>query len=486
MRWLLNRGRNRRVPGRSAKPRSARLALASAIGGALAVGGLLGVATSPAADGPAPGDRALSTMIEATHLPPLLTAPGEAVTLRYDVYCPPPGPDPESGAPCDAEGTAYVRRGDTGPFRPIALELDRSAAEGRYRAVVPGDVATAREGFSYYAVLRSRTTGATTTLPPSGASGPELSRPLLGAIAVSLGGHSFGATRQASARAAFARWGNGRAEVGLEPGPQSEPIGGSSFAVDATGAVSLLDETNHRVLRFGHGGPPAAVPVAVRGTMADLGVGSDGTLSVLETVGDGRANPLVRRFDANGRALGSAEVADQAVAALRVGPDGPAVLGYPDGRWLPVTERGGAPLPAAEQLRRGRPGRSLPGGEELVVEREGNEARIAEVGHSAGTAVGVRRSWRITSDTPLGEIQLAEPFGNGVLVVLRVYTDSADEFEVLALGARGISQRFSVPAAAWAETAPLARFRLAGSSLYQLGSTPDGVYVDRYDLEVNP
>jgi hypothetical protein len=153
---------------------------------------------------------------------------------------------------------------------------------------------------------------------------------------------------------------------------------------------------------------------------------------------------------------------------------------------LPVTERGGAPLPAAEQLRRGRPGRSLPGGEELVVEREGNEARIAEVGHSAGTAVGVRRSWRITSDTPLGEIQLAEPFGNGVLVVLRVYTDSADEFEVLALGARGISQRFSVPAAAWAETAPLARFRLAGSSLYQLGSTPDGVYVDRYDLEVNP
>jgi hypothetical protein len=36
----------------------------------------------------------------------------------------------------------------------------------------------------------------------------------------------------------------------------------------------------------------------------------------------------------------------------------------------------------------------------------------------------------------------------------------------------------------WAESAPLARFRLAGSSLYQLGSTPAGAFVDRYDLEV--
>jgi hypothetical protein len=44
--------------------------------------------------------------------------------------------------------------------------------------------------------------------------------------------------------------------------------------------------------------------------------------------------------------------------------------------------------------------------------------------------------------------------------------------------------RFAVESREWAESAPLARFRLAGSSLYRLGSTPAGLFVDRFDLEV--
>jgi hypothetical protein len=43
-------------------------------------------------------------------------------------------------------------------------------------------------------------------------------------------------------------------------------------------------------------------------------------------------------------------------------------------------------------------------------------------------------------------------------------------------------QQFTIPAADWADTAPVSRFRLAGGSLFQLGSTPSGVFVDRYDL----
>jgi hypothetical protein len=121
----------------------------------------------------------------------------------------------------------------------------------------------------------------------------------------------------------------------------------------------------------------------------------------------------------------------------------------------------------------------VPGGAELVVEREGDEARVALIGRD-----DVRRSWRIRSATPLGEIQLAEPFGSGVLLVLRVYTDASDEFEVLTLAPQGLARRFSVPSRAWADTAPLARFRVQGTSLFELGSTPDGVFVDRYDLEV--
>jgi len=100
-------------------------------------------------------------------------------------------------------------------------------------------------------------------------------------------------------------------------------------------------------------------------------------------------------------------------------------------------------------------------------------------------AVGVRRSWRIRSATPLAEVQLAEPLGNRLVLVVRAYTDGADEFLVLVLDQRGALERFAVDSADWAETAPLSRFRLVGSSLYQLGSTPAGLFVDRFDLEVS-
>jgi hypothetical protein len=96
----------------------------------------------------------------------------------------------------------------------------------------------------------------------------------------------------------------------------------------------------------------------------------------------------------------------------------------------------------------------------------------------------VKRSWRITSQTTLAEVQLAEPIGQLLVVVVRVYTDDADEFVALVLGTQGVIRRVALDAADWAETAPLGRFRLVGKSLYQLGSTPARAFVDRFDLEV--
>ena len=101
----------------------------------------------------------------------------------------------------------------------------------------------------------------------------------------------------------------------------------------------------------------------------------------------------------------------------------------------------------------------------------------------SGSAVS--RSWRILSSTPLADVQLAQPLGQGLLVVVRTYAGSQAEFVALVLGPGGLVRQFSVPTAGWAETAPLARFRLAGSSLYQLGSTPGGIFVDRFDLGVS-
>ena len=61
---------------------------------------------------------------------------------------------------------------------------------------------------------------------------------------------------------------------------------------------------------------------------------------------------------------------------------------------------------------------------------------------------------------------------------------SEDEFVALVLGDKGLVRQISLASADWAETAPLGRFRLVGRSLYQLGSTPTGAFVDRFDLEV--
>ena len=456
-------------------------AVAGIVAGTIAGAGVLALTGAAVARGLGAADSDPSPLIEATHLPPLLTLPGESTTLYYDVYCTPAGTDPESGAPCDAAGTVFVRAGDVGAFRAIPLAVGPTAGPGgRYSAVVPSDIAGAATGFSYYAVLRSRSTGAMTLLPPAGPFAPTRSRPLGSAVTVSLGAHVFGSARRAAARVATASWGGGVSQIGLEAGPQLQPIGGSSFDVGPGGTVILLDEARRRVLRFSPGAAtPAVVPLGIRGTIADLAVDADGAMAVLETVGDDGASPLVRSFDATGRSLGAWHIAERRASSVEIGPEGPVVLAYPAGQWMPVAPNG-VGLSATAQRQRARGGRVSAGGEELVVEREGSEARIAQIGPG-----GIRRSWRIQSATSLGEVQLAKPLGDKVVVVLRVYTDSRDEFEVLVLGDSGAVERFSVDSGAWAETAPLARFRLHGSALYELGSSPAGVFVDRYDLEVS-
>ena len=111
--------------------------------------------------------------------------------------------------------------------------------------------------------------------------------------------------------------------------------------------------------------------------------------------------------------------------------------------------------------------------------RDANDARIALL---AGERIV--RSWTISSTTPLGEVQLAEPLGSRFVVVMRVYDDRSDEFVVLLLDRRGLVSRRTLDPADWAESAPLSRFRLIGRTLYRLGSAPGGVFVDRFALEV--
>jgi hypothetical protein len=418
-----------------------------------------------------PPDRDAARIVDVGHLPPLLRVPGEAATLRFNVFC----PGAVEGEPCDAAGDVFIRAGTADAFRKIPLRRTDDVANGRYVADVPADLAASPEGFSYYAVLRNEVTGASLTVPSAGTAAPQLSLPLAHAVVVHLGTHRFGSTRRADERVADAPWGSVPGAAGLLHGPTFGPIGPSAFDVAANGDVTVLDQVNRRVERWHAGRHAADTPVDVTGGIADMAVEADGTIDVLEPTGEG-GTPELRSFAPSGALRWRAPIADRTWSQLRLGPQGPEVQQEPSEQWMPA-----ASLTPAAQASRGHPGRTLASGKELVVFRAGtSEARIAEVSGDR-----LRRSWRIVSATALGEVQLAEPLGNRVAVVVRPYTETQDEFVVLVLGDRGVERSFSLDPADWAETAPLARFRLAGSSLYQLGSTPSGMHVDRFDLEVN-
>jgi len=445
----------------------------------LVLGAVAGV-TAVLDAGGAAADRSsvvdAAPVLEVTHLPPLLTARGERVDLRYDVYCAPADDDQDD---CEPSGTVFLRAGQAGTFDALPLRVDPSAAVGRYVATVPSDISSSPSGFSYYAVFLGSSGSEEIRLPAGGGDAPQRSLPLGRVTEVTLGSHVFGLTRAPDAVVARASWGDHAGEVGLEQGRAPAAIGATSFDVDSHGTVAVLDEAHKRILRWRRGDDISSqLPLEINGTLADLAVGDDGRFYVLDSATASRPARL-HAFGPDGSSLGSVASAERA-AQVRIGPDGPVVLQQPSGQWMEAMDRGAFLAPAAQRAS-GRPGRPLPSGGQLVLLRRGEEIR-------AGLVSGdrVTRSWRITSPTPLAEIQLAERLGAGLVLVARVYSSDRDEFVVLVLGPTGLTRSFSVPSSDWAETAPLSRFRLVGSSLYQLTSTPLGIAVDRFDLEVKP
>ena len=444
----------------------------------LLAGALAGTATFVVAGSAVAQREADSTgpFVEATHVPPLLTSDGELVDLRYDAYCIDPEAD-ESELSCDLTGSVFIRPGTKGQFRELTLLSDGTAT--RLVAHVPEAIASSPTGFTYYAEIGAESGRATVTLPAGGASAPHQSLRLGPAIEIDLGWHGFGERSRADERVAEIAWGDGQNEAGLEQGRNLTPIGASAFDVDPSGVVVLLDQAHKRVLRWRSGlRTPTRVPVGIAGTLADMSLAPDGTIYVLESMSRPGRTPLVRRFDPYGRELEPTETAERTSSQIRQGPSGPVVLQHPSGQWMPVASAG-SPVAPEIQRRRGRSGRPLREGNEVIVLRRGNEIRVALAG-----AAGVRRSWRVTSETALAEVQLAEPLGKHLVLVVRVFSDDVDEFVVLVLGDKGLVRQISLPSADWAETAPLGRFRLVRHSLYQLGSTPAGAFVDRFDLEV--
>ncbi len=434
------------------------------------IGGIALTSVS-AASGPTPA----ASEIDAVHIPPVLTRAGEPVTLRYAIVCAPR----DDGEPCDGSGSLFVRAGQSGPFQQLTLRRGEDSSVGRYFADLPRGIASSRAGFSYYATLRDGASGAAITVPAGGGAAPQRSVPLRDAAEVALGAHAFGRDRAPDERVVAASWGSEVGEAGLVGSRELGFAGPSSFDVAADGSVAVLDQVNARVQHWSRVGVEET-NLEVSGGLADFALEPGGAMDVLEPPSRVSPSPILRSFRGDGTARWAQRLSDRTWAKLAVGPAGPVVQQQPSEQWLPVAEHGAA-LGRASQAGHGRPGQPFADGREVVVERVGSaELRLAElVGNT------VVRSWRITSATSLGEVQLAEPHGDRLVVVVKTYADDRSEYLVLVLDRSGVVSSVAVESLEWAESAPLARFRLAGLSLYRLGSTRAGLFVDRFDLEVS-
>jgi hypothetical protein len=426
------------------------------VGMTLLAGGVVDAHETPVVAPPAV-ERGLRDVL---HTPPLLVRQGSRVTLRYDVVCQADG----FGKPCALTGEVFVRRAGDTAYRPTRL-----AATGE--AGLAASVDLPAGGISYYAVVEDGA-GSSITVPAGGAVAPQRAWAVPDLTSASLGVHVFGRARKPDGRALAGSWGSGGGAFGLITGREMARIGPSAFDVAPDGTVAVLDQVNDRLVMYGSGTAPRYVPIAFTGGEGDLALGADGTAYVL----DQAPEPVVRSYAPSGAQLAVTSVAGSGADMLRAGPSGALLHAYPGEMWLPVGGAGQL-LQPSQQSAAARPGLPAAGGAEVVVHARRTEALFALVQGDR-----VLRAWRVGSGTNLGEIQLAEPYRDGLLVVLRMWTSQRAEFVALVLSPSGLAGSFAVDAVEWAESAALGRFKLAGGHLFQLRSTPAGAEVVSFDL----
>jgi hypothetical protein len=425
-----------------------------AVGVIAVAGGAVGAAVDSTS-----ADRALRDVL---HTPPSLVEQGQPTELRYDVVC----QADAYGKPCTATGTVFVRAGGEHGYRRVAL----SPARG---TVLAATVDVPAQGLSYFAAIADGA-GSSMTVPAAGAAAPQRAWTVSELTQVGLGTHTFGRMRKPDGRALAATWGAGAGALGLLTGRELTRIGPSAFDVDRNGNVVVLDQVNNRLARYPAGGlAPSYRGIGFAGGEGDLAVGADGTVFVL----DQSAEPVVRSYSPSVALPSTTAVHGTGADMLRSGPEGTFLHGYPGDMWKPVGGGAGALLKPDQQAAGARSGRLAEGGVEIVVRGGQNEALFALVRGDR-----VLRAWRVSSLTTLGEIQLAEPFGDGMLVVLRVWTPSKAEFVALVLSSNGLADSSAIDSSQWAESAALGRFRLEGTTLYQLRSTSAGAEVVTFDL----
>jgi hypothetical protein len=401
---------------------------------------------------------------EILHTPPLIVKPNEPVELTFDVVC--GMREDRPGPRCSPEGSVYARTSGASEFERMPLS---SEPGGLLSAELPSRY-TSGSGFDYYVEIDDGW-GGSGRLPEGGPEAPQQVWIASDWRSVALDALGRGQARSPDSVVASFSWGKGRTAVGLNNGREQSRIGPSAFDVASDGAIFVLDQVNRRLVVV-RGERRSELPIEFAGGEGDLALGPDGAIYVL----DAASQPVVRGFTPAGYPIASTPLAEPVADMVRAGPNGPLVHSYPSEMWLP-TGHGRPPLTPEQQVAAARGARSVGGGFGVVVSAKPTEARLALVrgGH-------VVHAWLLRGSARLGEIQLAEPYRDGLLVVVRLWAEKRAEFRVLRLTPDGLVESFTVDRAEWAEAASLSRFRLRGSKLYQLRSAPSGVEIAAFEI----
>ncbi|HEX2266670.1 MAG TPA: hypothetical protein VHI97_00530, partial [Actinomycetota bacterium] len=431
---------------------------------------LVGGTALPGGDvGPEDARRVASLDPPATiHLfytPLGLVRDGETVRIPVDVIC-----TTREGRQCPADVTLGTQVGAE-PWQTVT----RAADTGLAFDVI--DAAARVRGHRTSAVrffLRAQT--ATGLVSSAGSPRAPLTFWVVPELPeVQLPSIPFGQVRK-PVTVLFLPWGTGPAKAGLSPGRESLTGGPSSFDIDDQGRIHLLDTEQDRLAVFSDGEYIREVPLGLESD-ADVSVASDGTAYVL-AVKDDVAE--VRAVSPSGSVQPARPLGEALSAHVRsVGRHAFANL-LPSDVWVGVPARDES-LTAAlpRQTFAGAP---VHGDAELMRIGTTGGVRLATVsGDGVSDAVEVR------SDTPLGEVALAEPDGNGgYWCVVRVWREDpspADQYQVLHISGGEIVESFAVSAEQFADTPPLSRFRLGSDGdLYQLMTSSSGVRILRFDL----
>jgi hypothetical protein len=388
--------------------------------------------------------------------PASLRLPGESAAVHFWLSC--------ILVHCRPSARAYVRAVGSDSFSAVRVVTEHDGSDVVH---VPAAIANAPQGFEYYVAAHNSTSRQQARYPIGGAAAPKRSFLLGHPIVVDLGPPKREVAAPPHRRVVSVAWGSRPVQVGLETIESGRHVGAADFDVTPSGAVWLLDQVKHRALRFTNGSETQALPLAIDVEASDLALGPGGELYVLDN-----GTYILHEFASTGRALARFHVPDDLATEVRALGSTVYVDLEPSGQWAPVI-RSGTVLDRRSVIRGVLAGEPLPDGRQVVVWARAG-VRVALL---SGTG-SVVRSWRFVgaaANNPI--LELAQPLGKRLVVVLA----GTGSYQVVVLDGHRIVERFAVPKQEWTDSAGVT-LRLVGSSLYYLGSTRTGVFVDRYDL----